>query len=310
MKIWTLFENPTSSPLAKMISTLSILAIVTSTTLFCIETLPKLKETCDDGQRCPTSILVMYSLESICVVWFIIELSLRLLCGNQALVITSSLIVAPSWRVFIADIMNIIDFLAILPWLVRNVIGISSGSSSHQSEVVIYMFRMLRVTRAFRVLKLSRYSRGLRILGETLRRSARVLSLLVMFQMVLAVTFASFVFHMDAEYKWVQDQFMLWKIGLRDQPNSIKSIPDGIWWAIITMCTVGYGDVVPISLAGKIRFSFKTISKNDIIQWRLLRNYGHIVHVLPSSRVCFSLQLPLQPRKGGLQVPTRGLYGY
>jgi len=131
-----------------------------------------------------------------------------------------------------------------------------------------------------------------------------------MFQMVLAVTFASFVFHMDAEYKWVQDQFMLWKIGLRDQPNSIKSIPDGIWWAIITMCTVGYGDVVPISLAGKIRFSFKTISKNDIIQWRLLRNYGHIVHVLPSSRVCFSLQLPLQPRKCGLQVPTRGLYGY
>ena len=108
--------------------------------------------------------------------------------------------------------MNIIDFLAILPWLVRNVIGITNKSASHDSEVLIFMFRMLRVTRAFRVLKLSRYSRGLRILGETLRRSARVLSLLVMFQMVLAVTFASFVFHMDSEYRWVQGQLVFWKI--------------------------------------------------------------------------------------------------
>ena len=90
MKIWTLFENPTSSTLAKVISTLSILAIVISTTLFCIETLPMLKETCEDGERCPTSMLIMYSLESICVVWFIIELSLRLLCGKHALVISFS----------------------------------------------------------------------------------------------------------------------------------------------------------------------------------------------------------------------------
>ena len=56
---------------------------------------------------------------------------------------------------------------------------------------------MVRVLRTLRILKLSRYSRGLRILGTTLYRSARVLTLLVMFQMVLAITFGSFVYYLD-----------------------------------------------------------------------------------------------------------------
>ena len=59
------------------------------------------------------------------------------------------------------------------------------------------VLRMVRVLRTLRILKLSRYSRGLRILGTTLYRSARVLTLLVMFQMVLAITFGSFVYYLD-----------------------------------------------------------------------------------------------------------------
>ena len=59
------------------------------------------------------------------------------------------------------------------------------------------VLRMVRVLRTLRILKLSRYSRGLRILGTTLYRSARVLTLLVMFQIVLAITFGSFVYYLD-----------------------------------------------------------------------------------------------------------------
>ena len=117
--------------------------------------------------------------------------------------------------------------------------------------------RLVRILRMLRILKLSRYSRGLRILGMTLYRSARVLSLLVMFQVgkslnfifrifnhffkiVLAVTFGSLVFYMEF-----------------DAPDAIDieitSIPEGIWFAIITMTTVGYGDVVPKTVMGKVR---------------------------------------------------------
>ncbi|CAG5080574.1 Oidioi.mRNA.OKI2018_I69.PAR.g9651.t1.cds [Oikopleura dioica] len=163
MKIWTLFENPTSSTLAKIISSLSILAIVVSTTLFCIETLPGISKTAEDGESCSTSVIAMYSIESICVVWFIIELSLRLLC-------------APSWRSFIADIMNIIDFLAILPWLFRTILGISTcnGSEAHHNYVVIFMLRILRITRAFRVLKLSRNDSNYSRIAEKWKRLNRL----------------------------------------------------------------------------------------------------------------------------------------
>ena len=61
------------------------------------------------------------------------------------------------------------------------------------------MLRLIRIFRALRILKLSRYSRGLRMLGLTLTRSARVLSLLVMFQIVLAITFGSIVYYMDLD---------------------------------------------------------------------------------------------------------------
>ena len=145
-------------------------------------------------------------------------------------------------------------------------------STKFQYTIVL---RLLRILRSIRILKLSRYSRGLRILGLTLYRSgceskischlfvfqiittsilvkwsnmhlnhikcfiffiqlwqARVLTLLVLFQIVLAVTFGSFVYYMD----------------LNEEKREIKTIPEGIWWAIITMTTVGYGDVVPVIL--------------------------------------------------------------
>ena len=66
-------------------------------------------------------------------------------------------------------------------------------------------------------------------------RSRRVLTILVLFQIVLAVTFGSFAYYMDLDMFEKDD-------------HQLKSIPIGIWWALITMTTVGYGDVVPISL--------------------------------------------------------------
>ena len=62
---------------------------------------------------------------------------------------------------------------------------------------VATFLRLVRIFRALRILKLSRYSRGLRILGQTLLRSRRVLTILVLFQMVLAITFGSFAYYMD-----------------------------------------------------------------------------------------------------------------
>ena len=117
------------------------------------------------------------------------------------------------------------------------------------------VLRMVRVLRTLRILKLSRYSRGLRILGTTLYRSARVLTLLVMFQMVLAITFGSFVYYLDigrsSSVIWGH-QRSNWINSDDSNAKQIRSIPEGIWWSLITMTTVGYGDKIPVSFSGKI----------------------------------------------------------
>ena len=87
--------------------------------------------------------------------------------------------------------------------------------------------RLVRVVRTLRIVKLSRYSRGLRILGLTIYRSARVLTLLVMFQIVLAVTFGSFVYYMDMGQSNIESLLRLCKLKnelLKEAKNDQKFV--------------------------------------------------------------------------------------
>lgn len=87
-----------------------------------------------------------------------------------------------------------------------------------------------------RLFKLTRHSSGLKILIQTFRASAKELTLLVFFLVLGIVIFASLVYYAE-----------------RIQPNphnDFNSIPLGLWWALVTMTTVGYGDMVPKTYIG------------------------------------------------------------
>ena len=96
--------------------------------------------------------------------------------------------------------------------------------------------RALLVFRLLRFLKLARYSPALRSLASALasERRALVASFVIIFGIVLLAATALHLIEGD------------------DQPEAFGSIPDAIWWAIATVTTVGYGDVVPVSAAGKV----------------------------------------------------------
>jgi len=98
------------------------------------------------------------------------------------------------------------------------------------------ILRVIRLVRVFRIFKLSRHSKGLQILGQTIKASMRELGLLIFFLFICVVLFSSAVFFAEAE-----------------APGShFESIPDAFWWAVVTMTTVGYGDMMPVSPWGKL----------------------------------------------------------
>ncbi len=95
--------------------------------------------------------------------------------------------------------------------------------------------RMLRVLRLLRVFRLTRYSSSMGLLIQVLREEARNIGAALFVLFLLIIMAASLTFLAEHEA----------------QPEAFGSIPAALWWAVVTMTTIGYGDVVPITVIGK-----------------------------------------------------------
>lgn len=163
-----------------------------------------------------------FVVETICICWFSFELVMRFACS-------------PSKMHFFKDMMNIIDFFAIIPYFVTlgTELARSKGGTPAMSLAII---RVIRLVRVFRIFKLSRHSKGLQILGQTLKASLRELALLIFFLFIGVVIFSSAVYFAEV-----------------DNPGTaFTSIPEAFWWAVVSMTTVGYGDMYPETVGGKL----------------------------------------------------------
>ena len=118
--------------------------------------------------------------------------------------------------------MAIIDLIAILPVILTMVTQVDT--------------RILRALRLFRVFKLTRHFSALEILFRVIRSEARTLGAALFVMLVLAVLASAGMY--AAEHS--------------AQPEVFGSIPKAMWWATVTLTTVGYGDVVPVTDAGRL----------------------------------------------------------
>ncbi|KAJ3629220.1 hypothetical protein MTP99_013625 [Tenebrio molitor] len=290
--VWLLFEYPESSQAARVVAIISVFVILLSIVIFCLETLPEFKHykvfnTTTNGTKIeedevPDITDPFFLIETICIIWFTFELSVRFLA-------------CPNKLHFFRDVMNFIDIIAIIPYFITlaTVVAeeedtlnlprapVSPQDKSTNQAMSLAILRVIRLVRVFRIFKLSRHSKGLQILGRTLKASMRELGLLIFFLFIGVVLFSSIVYFAEAGteqsfFKSIPDAFWwavvtMTTVGYGDMRYSVvlfssavyfaeagsensffKSIPDAFWWAVVTMTTVGYGDMTPVGVWGKI----------------------------------------------------------
>nr|QQY02506.1 potassium voltage-gated channel protein Shaw 2 [Cryptocotyle lingua] len=262
-KVWAMFEMPHSSTGAKCIALLSVTCIILSILAYCLDTSPTLltpslysidhlwpngsstfrsnlssfqdfphfrpdnetlrldtSYTFYRERRLQKNVAFIY-IECICNLWFTVELLIRFT-------------VTMDQCAFIKDPINLIDIAALLSFYIETCLYTFNDKALPTSPVVD-IFSILRVMRLF---KLTRHISGLKILILTFKASAKEFSLLIFFLGVFIVLFAALIYYAER---------------LSTNPeNDFTSIPIGLWWAIATMTTVGYGDMVPKSYAGMV----------------------------------------------------------
>ena len=233
-RVWLLFEYPESSMAARLIAIFSVTVILLSIVIFCLETLPEFRNYRVSNENTTANISVheddiprfnepFFIIETACIVWFTSELLVRFAS-------------CPEKLSFFKNIMNLIDIVAIVPYFITLGTVIADESKTNNQAMSLAILRVIRLVRVFRIFKLSRHSKGLQILGQTLKASMRELGLLIFFLFIGVILFSSAVYFAEAD----------------SDKSHFKSIPDAFWWAVVTMTTVGYGDMRPIGVWGKL----------------------------------------------------------
>lgn len=118
--------------------------------------------------------------------------------------------------------MAMVDLLAILPFYLGVFIDLDT--------------RFLRALRLLRVFKLARHSAAMDLMLTVIRKEAATVASSLFVMLIIIILAASGMYLIEREA----------------QPEAFRSIPQAMWWAAVTLTTVGYGDVVPVTVTGKV----------------------------------------------------------
>lgn len=244
-RMWRAFENPQASTTALVFYYVTGFFIAVSVLANVVETIPCGGGGSSEADELPITSLVsdgtflqppppptpaapertpscgerfeaeLFCLDTACVIIFTTEYLMRLYA-------------APNRARHLRSVMSVIDAVAILPYYI--------GLCLPDNKDLGGAFVTLRVFRVFRIFKFSRHSQGLRILGYTLKSCASELGFLLFSLSMAIIIFATIMYY--AEKNVGETKF--------------TSIPEAFWYTIVTMTTLGYGDMVPNTVTGKI----------------------------------------------------------
>ena len=218
--LWELMEKPDTSVSAKVVSFLSFIFVLVSTIGMTLNTMPSVQDTDEHGNVVENPQLAV--VESTCILWFSLEYLLRF-AG------------APEKVQFVVNGMNIVDLLAILPYYATLFFNpLTEEISQEESGRLDDVLQIFRIFKLARILKLARHSMGLQSIAFTLKNSYKELGLLLLFISIAGLLFSSLCYFLEGE----------------EPDTQYSSIPAAFYWVVITMTTVGYGDIYPTTGAG------------------------------------------------------------
>ena len=165
-------------------------------------------------------------LEWIITILFSLEYIARIICVKNP-------------KAYIFSFYGIVDFLSTIPkYLSLFVVGTHS----------LVAIRALRLLRVFRILKLTRYIGESTNFGRALKRSRIKIAVFLSFVLVLCIILGTVMYLIEG-----------------DKDSGFSSIPRSVYWAIVTLTTVGYGDIAPVSSFGQLIASLIMILGYGII---------------------------------------------
>ena len=210
-KTWLFFSNPDSSNFAAFYACISVFLIFVSVFVNCLVTIPPIRQ-----ER-------SHDVDSD--IWVRVDLSINTFFAIEYL---CRLYASPRRWSFVMDKMNMVDVAAIFPQLMIQIL----------SKQELQHFTLIKPVRVLRTMRLLRLHKGFHNIGIALiavKDCGKDLFFLLLCLFVVCFTCGS------AEY-FIENSI---------PGNTFVSVPESMWWALQTVVTLGYGDVVPISTAGK-----------------------------------------------------------